>query len=57
MSENKEQHVSVIEDEQLERLEAVANRLQNGTGRERDEGHKIWLVIKEIRDLGKVEVK
>lgn len=42
--------VYLIEDEQLEQLQNIASRLQGGSDRMRDEGHKLWLLIQTIKD-------
>lgn len=43
--------IYLLEDVQLERLQAISNRLHNGTDRERDEGHRLWLVLNAVREL------
>lgn len=37
----------ILEDEDIAKLRAIASRLQAGSDLERDEGHKLWLVVKE----------
>lgn len=51
--------VYAIESQDLEKLRAMSKRLQAGSDRERDEGHRLWLVVNTIemngavRDIGK----
>jgi hypothetical protein len=40
----------IIDADQLNKLTLIAARLQSGTDRERDEGHKLWLLINQIKD-------
>jgi hypothetical protein len=42
--------VFVLDAEQLKQLLDIAVRLQSGTDRERDEGHRLWLVVETIRN-------
>ncbi len=37
-------------DEQLAALRAISDRLQSGNDKERDEGHRLWLIIKQIKE-------
>lgn len=38
----------LIDEEQLRRLREIAARLQGGNDRERDEGHRLWLLVNDI---------
>jgi hypothetical protein len=40
----------LIDEDQLVKLRQIADRLQSGSDKERDEGHRLWLLIKEISD-------
>jgi hypothetical protein len=40
----------VLWSEQLEKLQAISDRLHGGSDKMRDEGHKLWLVINQIRE-------
>jgi PHD/YefM family antitoxin component YafN of YafNO toxin-antitoxin module len=44
----------LIDADQFARLRAISSRLHAGTDRERDEGHKLWLVLNAVRDLGAI---
>lgn len=35
----------------MERLEQISTGLHGGTDRERDYGHRLWLIINELRDF------
>jgi hypothetical protein len=48
--------VFALETERLQTLEAIAERLQSGSDQMRDEGHKLWLVLQEIKSVGEVEI-
>ena len=39
-----------IDAEQIAKLRAIADRLQGGSDKMRDEGHKLWLIVGEIAD-------
>ena len=41
--------VFVLDAEQMEKLVAIAARLHGGTDKERDEGHRLWLLVEAIR--------
>jgi len=43
----------LIDAEQLEKLRNISSRLQSGSDRERDEGHRLWLLICDIEDQNK----
>lgn len=36
--------------EQLAKLKAIADRLYGKSDRERDEGHRLWLILHDIED-------
>ena len=38
----------LLDEDQLAKLRALSEQLHNGTGRERDYGHRLWLVLGEI---------
>ena len=42
--------VFVLDADQLKTLFDIAARLQSGTDRERDEGHRLWLLVETIRN-------
>jgi hypothetical protein len=37
-----------IDDDQLRKLRRLADQLQGGSDRERDYGHRLWLLVSEI---------
>ena len=41
--------IFLIDEDQLERLKQIASRLHGGSDKERDEGHKLWLLIEQIK--------
>lgn len=43
----------LIEDDDLERLRTIAAALQGGNDRERDQGHKLWLLVNKIKEQNK----
>jgi hypothetical protein len=49
---NIDDNLYLLEGEELARLRAIADRLQGGSDRERDEGHRLWLIVNAIRDRG-----
>lgn len=51
MKEDKPVIGYLIEPELLERLERVSYSLHSGSDRERDCGHRLWLIINEVRNL------
>jgi len=40
----------VLWSEQLEKLQSISDRLHSGSDKMRDEGHKLWLVINQIKE-------
>lgn len=42
--------VYMVERDQLRAMFDIANTLHSGTDQERDLGHKLWLVLTEVRD-------
>lgn len=47
MSEDK---YYLVDEDQLRKLRALYTALHGGTDRERDYGHRLWLVVEEIRN-------
>ena len=43
----------LIDEEQFETLRKIASRLQGGSDRERDEGHRLWLLAGAIAEQNK----
>ena len=41
----------VVEPEDVVKLTIISNQLQSGTDRERDYGHRLWLILTKLRDL------
>ena len=40
--------VFLIDEDQITKLRAIEQRLHSGSDAMRDEGHKLWLVLKEV---------
>lgn len=40
-----------VEAEDLKQLQILSDQLHNGSDRERDYGHRLWLIVSRIRDL------
>lgn len=41
----------LVEPEDVGKLTVICKQLQGGTDRERDLGHRLWLIINALRDL------
>ena len=46
----------VLEDEDFDRLRAIQARLHGGSDKMRDEGHKLWLILNKVEDIGKIKI-
>ena len=46
-----EDSLYLIEADDLEKLQCIAATLQSGSDKMRDEGHKLWLVLRNIINL------
>ena len=46
---NDNEEIYVMEVEQIVRLLAISDALHAGSDRERDLGHKLWLIVSEIQ--------
>lgn len=40
----------VVEGDQLSKLQRIASELQGGTDRERDYGHRLWLILNAVKE-------
>lgn len=49
-SENTETTGYIVEDDQLAKLQRIASELQGGTDRERDYGHRLWLILSTVKE-------
>lgn len=38
----------LLDEDQFRKLKALASRLQGGSDRARDEGHRLWLICNDI---------
>jgi len=41
--------VFVLDDDQIRNLWAIAERLQGGNDKERDEGHRLWVILNQVK--------
>jgi hypothetical protein len=46
-----------LDEGNYKKLDEIQKALHAGTDRERDFGHKIWLILEQLRDTGTVEVE
>jgi hypothetical protein len=44
--------IYLLDQTALDKLDAMQQRLHGGTDRERDEGHRLWLIVCEIKEAG-----
>jgi len=45
-----------FDEDQFKKLRKLQSQLHGGTDRERDYGHRLWLVCNEVEQLSSVEV-
>ncbi len=41
--------VFALDEDQMRKLSAIAERLQGGNDKERDEGHRLWLILAQVK--------
>lgn len=45
--------VYLVDEDQLRAMRVIAEKLMSGSDAERDQGHRLWLLVNQIKDQPK----